>query len=185
MKRYLLLVGVVFIIFVSYPSITFSMSITDLISGYNFDTVSGVNATLFNDFMIDTDTNGLNDTMVVEVVLNNSSPDYITVLELNNQGIPVTKISNISGSKRFNLSISTGFLSQERFNYSIMIYDSGYNLKFKKQKIETNEYSGYETAFRILNITDKKSGNSLALNITINSSKAGTYNISQKGFNQM
>ena len=178
MKRYLPLALVLFLIFVVYPSLTLSMSIADLISGYNFDTASGVNVTFFNDFMIDSDRNSLNDTLVVEIGMNSSSPDYIAVLELNNQGIPITNISNISGNKIFNLSISTWFLSQERFNYSIMIYDSGYNLKFKKQSIETNRYSEYETAFRILNITDKKSGNSLALNITINATKDGIYNIS-------
>lgn len=66
-------------------------------------------------------------------------------------------------------------LTQNQFAYSIKIYNSTYNLKYRKDNITTQKYKKYEEGFKILNVTDSVSNNKLKINATISSSVSGTF----------
>ena len=170
---------VVVLIFVFLIPLAYSMSIKDLISRYLFSSsVHGLNVTGYTDFMADRNGNGENDTLIFELTTSGSSGSYIFALSLFDKDGILTNETNRtlnSGISKLNISFGSLFLTQPKFNYSIKVYNSTYGLQYRKDNIETNYYQNYEKGFEILGISDFKAGNSLYLNITINSSANGTF----------
>ena len=59
-----------------------------------------------------------------------------------------------SGTSKLNITFSSILLTQNQFNYSIKVYNSTRRLKYRKDKILTQNYSSYEEGYRILDIKD-------------------------------
>ncbi len=158
--------------------LSYSISIKELISRYSFSASSQqINVLNHTDFMIDKDGNGINDTLVIQIATDNKNGQFIFAINLFDQYI-VTNQTNISlneGVNNLNITFSSIFLTQPEFNYSIKIYNSSYSLKYRKDKIPTGAYSGYEKGFEILDADDYKDGKTLIFNISINSSVNGTF----------
>ena len=79
------------------------------------------------------------------------------------------------GINKLNISYDSIFLSKSQFNYSIKIYNSSYAVKYRKDKILSQNYLNYEEGFKIMELKDFIDGKSLAFNITIDSSINGTF----------
>ena len=178
MKKRGLLAAIIFILLV--PSAA-SITLQDLISFFSFDFfTAAINVTNYNDFMIDQDNNGINDTLILELTVDGNSGNYLIVVDLHDNYI-ITNETNKSlaaGINKFNISFSTGFLAKNKFNYTIKIYGGDYSLKYSKENIETNNYANYEEGVEIISISDKAINNiSLSLNLTVNFTKANDYEI--------
>lgn len=171
--------GVGLLILLLLPTLVDALSIKDLIAKYDFSKSSPqINVTGYADFMEDRNGNGINDTLVFELTANNAKGEYIFVLNLfdgNNILTNETKANLSSGVNRVNITMSSIFLTQKQFNYSVKIYNSSFSLKFRKDKIPTQIYQNYEEGFNIISASDFKEGKTLKMNITINSSVNGTF----------
>ena len=157
---------------------SYGISMQELLSGYNFDLAEKINATAYDDFMIDRDGNGANDTLIFGLTLNNSlsAGNYILSITLIDS-FSISNESNrtlASGINSMNISFDSSLLLKNKFNYSIKVYNSSYSLKYRKDGIETKEYGNYEAGYSILNVSDRKIDSSLSMNITINSTKDTT-----------
>jgi len=159
--------------------LAYSISIRELLSRYSFSTSTlQMNVTGFNDFMADSDNNGINDTLILEIATSNSNGNFIFAANLNDRYGILTNETNrtlSAGTNKVNLTFSTVLFSQNQFNYSIKAYNSSHSLKYRKDSILTKEYQNYEKGFSILDIKDSKIGNSLRINITLNSTINGTF----------
>ena len=63
--------------------LTFSISIKELLARYNFFAVTAqMNVTHYADFMVDSNNNGINDTLVFELTTNNAAGCFIFAFNL-------------------------------------------------------------------------------------------------------
>lgn len=171
-KRVALLFMLVLLMPAAYP-----LSIRELISKYLFSYSSNeLSSVNYTDYMIDKDSNGLNDTLVVEIEAN-ANGNFIFVVNVFDKNAILTNETNISlsGTSRINATFSSFLLSQDKFNYSIKAYNSTNNLKYRKDNIITSSHTNYEEGFSLLELNDSKTGNKLRINMTINSSLNGTF----------
>ncbi|MBI2656928.1 hypothetical protein HYX03_04255 [Candidatus Woesearchaeota archaeon] len=170
---------VMFLMLIIFLPLVFSISIKELISRYSFYAVTGqMNVTNFTDFMVDKNNNGLNDTLVLEFTTNNAAGNFIFAVDLfDKDGILTNKTNNTlaSGINKINATFSSILLTQSRFNYSIKVYNSTHSLKYRKDNILTQNYSGYEEGFRVTVSKDSKINKTLRINITLNSPINGTH----------
>ncbi len=155
-----------------------AISIKELIARYSFSASSPeVNIINYTDFMIDKNNNGINDTLIIEVTTNSISGQFVFVINLFDQYI-ITNQTNETlseGTNKLNLTFNSNLLTQREFNYSIKVYNSTNNLKYRKDKIPTAIYPRYEQGFEISGTNDYRDENSLIVNITLNSSINGTF----------
>lgn len=174
--------GVLLILFfiILIPA-AFSITLKDLINFFNFNFFTNkINVTNSSDFMMDKDSNNINDTLIIELTTSGNSGDYLFIVNLFDENIITNETNKTlnSGVSKFNISFPTESLSKNRFNYTIKIYEGNYSLKYSKENIETQFYNNYETGLKIINITDKSiDSNFLQLNITVNFTKIGFYEI--------
>ena len=168
---------VVFFALVIIMPVAYSLSLKELVSRYLFsfssDEISILN---YTDYMADMDSNGINDTLVIELTANANGNFIFVVNVLDKNGILFNETNaTFSGTKKLNATFSSFLLSQGRFNYSIKAYNSTNSLKYRKDNILTNAYANYEEGFSLLGVIDYKTGNRLAVNATVNSSLNGTF----------
>ena len=175
MKRGLVIV-LFFVILIPLAS---SMSLKELIEKYVFSaSTPDVELTGYSDYMIDKNENGINDTLVFELISNNIDGNFIFIVNLLDKNGIITNETNIilaSGTNKINITFDTSLLSQNQLNYSIKVYNSSYSLKYRKDKILTQNYPNYEEGFRIIDAKDFVVNNALQINFTINSSINGTF----------
>src|SRR3989338_1011077 len=178
MKKRGLLAAIIFILLV--PSAT-SITLQDLISFFSFDFfTTAINVTNSTDFMINTNENDANDTMIIELKTNGDAGTYLIVVDVYDENVITNETNKTlgSGNNTFSISFSTEFLTKNKFNYTIKIYGGDYSLKYSKENIETNNYANYEEGVEIISISDKAINNiSLSLNLTVNFTKANDYEI--------
>jgi len=171
--------GVFLLILLIIVPAAYSLSLKELISRYIFSASSvQMNVTSFTDYMIDNNGNGVNDTLVVELTSSNQAGNFIFAGNLiDNNGIATnqTNISLSSGTNKINISFDTVLLSQSQFNYSIKVYNSSNALKFRKDNILTQAYTGYEEGFRIVNFSGYSENHALLISFLINSTLNGTF----------
>ena len=170
---------VIFLVVLFLIPVAYSLSIKDLIARYSFSATSPqMNVTEFKDFMIDKNSNGINDTLVFELTTNNADDIFIFVINLLDKNGILTNETNVTlnaGINKLNIMLNTILLSQNQFNYSVKIYNSSFSLKYRKDNILTQEYTNYEKGFEILSIKDSKVDKMLKVNVTINSYINGTF----------
>ena len=171
--------GVVALVLLLVIPLAYSISIKELIARYSFSTAtSQMNITNISDFMIDKSNNSINDTLVFELATNNTSGNFIFVVNLFDKNGILTNETNktlSAGANKLNITFDSVLLSQNQFNYSIKVYNSSYSLKYRKDNALTNIYSGYEGGFQLVDISDAKLNKTLMINLAINSSLNGTF----------
>ena len=145
-----------------------AITLDELINSYDHNYNAGIiNITSFTDQMIDSDSNGINDTLVITLTLNTSSGNYYFVTGLDDIKIVTKEINKTLTSNLVNITFNTSLLSQSRFNYSIKVYDQDTDLIYEKHRTETNTYPIYEEGISITSISDQNVGNDL-IRFTIN-----------------
>lgn len=156
-----------------------AISIKELISRYSFSKSSAqINITRYDDYMIDKNEDGINDTMIIELETDNQDGNYIFVVNLADKGgilINETNKTLNAGTNKLNITFDAIFLTQSQFNYSIRVYNSTYSLKYRKDNIITQNYPNYEKGFRIASIADYKEDKTLKIIIALNSTLNGTF----------
>lgn len=162
-----------FIILLAAMPLVFSISVKELVARYSFSAATEqMNVTSHNDFMIDKNGNGINDTLVFELATNNTAGTFVFAVNLFDKNGILTNETNRtlnSGINKINLTFSSILLSQSQFNYSIKIYNASRRQKYRKDSILTQNYSNYEEGFRVLGINDSRISKTLSINLTINS----------------
>ena len=171
--------GVILLILLVIIPAAYSLSLKELISRYIFSASSvQMNITSFADYMIDKSGDGLNDTLILELTTSNQAGNFVFAGNLIDASGIITNQTNISlssGTNKVNLSFDTMLLSQSQFNYSIKIYNSSNVLKFRKDNILAQIYTGYEEGFRLISFNDYRKNNSLLMDFIINSTLNGTF----------
>src|SRR3989344_565071 len=170
---------VIFFIFVLAVPLSSSISLRELIDVYIFSaSTSDMNLDNYTDYMIDKNGNEINDTLVIELATNNVNGNFIFVVNLFDKNGAIANETNLtlgSGINKINITFDSSLLSQSQFNYSVKIYNSTYSLKYRKDKILTQNYSNYEGGFKMIDLKDSVFGNNIRINLTINSAVNGTY----------
>lgn len=171
--------GVVFLVALLVIPLSYSLSIKELISRYSFSASSAqVNITNFNDYMVDRNNDGINDTLILELSASNAAGSFIFAANLVDGSRIIVNETNLSlgsGSNKINLSFDSSLLSQNQFNYSIKVYNSSLGLKFRKDNLLTQQYSGYYQPFKIINLTDYPENKTLKIDLLLNSTINGTF----------
>ena len=170
------------VIFLLFIPTAFSITLQDLINFFNFNFfTNAINVTNQKDFMIGKNSNGIDDTLIIELTTNGNAGNYFFIIDLydNNNIITNETSKTLSNSlNKINVSFNAELLSGNKFNYSIKIYDDNFNLKYRKDSIETNVYLNYEKGIYIINISDKPIGDlSMLINLTLNITTNAAYEI--------
>jgi len=161
------------ILILTVPSI-FALTLQELIDSYNFGYNDGtLNINLFNDYMIDSNSNGQNDTLIINITVNATYTAFFEVYFdlVEESGTLSNKINQSlsSGISNVNVSFDTRLLTKNKYNYSVRIYNTTNILVFSKYSIETNTYSGFENGTSINKITDENLNNNyVRINLTLN-----------------
>jgi hypothetical protein len=160
------------IFFIIELPFAYSLSLSELLNFFSFDfSSSTINLTSSSEIIVDRNGNGINDTIIFELVTENDQGDYIVTIDLiDNKGVSnQSNLTLIGGINSFNISIPSIQLTKSKFNYSIKIFDDDYSLKFQKNNIETRNFGQLESLYKILNISDRSINNSyIQINVTIN-----------------
>ncbi len=160
-----------------------NMTIQELIDSYDYSYSDGtLNATSQNDYMIDQNGNGVNDTLIINITTDAATAGtykfIVEILDKNGLLVNETSKSINSTDKSVNVTFSSELLSKTKFNYSIRINNNNNNLVFRKTNIESQIYLNYETGTNVTRITDESINNNfIRINLTANSTQAITTNI--------
>ncbi|HLC60620.1 MAG TPA: CARDB domain-containing protein [Candidatus Nanoarchaeia archaeon] len=170
---------VVFFILVFAVPLVSSISLRELIDKYIFSVSTiDMDLTTYLDYMIDGDNDGISDTLVLELTSANKNGNFIFVINLFDKNGVITNETNLTleaGINKINITFDSSLLSQSQFNYSIKVYNSTYSLKYRKDKILTQNYSNFEEGFKVQGIEDSSVGNNILVSLTINSTVIGTF----------
>ena len=160
-----------------------NMTIQELIDSYDYSYSDGtLNATSQNDYLIDSNGNGINDTLIINITTDAATSGIfkfiVEIIDKNGILVNETSKSINSTDKSVNVTFSSELLSKTKFNYSIRINNNNDNLIFRKTNIESQIYLNYETGTNVTRITDESiSNNFIRINLTANSTQAITTNI--------
>lgn len=160
-----------------------NMPIQELIDSYDYSYSGGtLNATSQTDYMTDQNSNGINDTLIINITTDAATAGIykfiVEILDKNGVLVNETSVAINSSNPSLNVAFQSYLLSKAKFNYSIKINDVNDNLVFRKLNIESQTYSKYETGTNATRITDEIiSNNFIRINLTINSTQAITANI--------
>jgi len=177
-----ILFSVLLIISINFVSAA-NMTIQQLADSYNYSFSTGViSIASQNDYMIDADNDGLNDTLIFNITI---SPinfgTYRFIAEImDSKGILINDtLKNVNSSETsVNVSFPSELLSKSRFNYSLIIKDVNEDLVFRNFNIESQTYNKFKTGTNITKITDENINNNfLRINLTINSTQAILSNV--------
>ena len=160
-----------------------NMTIQQLIDSYDYSYSDGaLNITSQNDYMLDKNNNGINDTLIINITTDAATAGtykfIVEIVDKNGILINDTNKSIIASDYSANVDFPSELLSKTKFNYSIRINDNNNNLVFRKTNIESQTYLKYETGTNITRITDENINNNfLRINLTINSTSSATTNV--------
>src|SRR3989338_11218823 len=145
------------ILILTVPSI-FALTLQELIDSYNFGYNDGtLNINLINDYMVDSNSNGQNDSLVINLTVNSTYTAFFEVYFdlVEESGTLSNKINQSlsSGISNINISFDTRLLTKNKYNYSVRIYNSTNLLVFSKYNVETNTYNAFENGTSINRIT--------------------------------
>ena len=166
------LTWLVWLIIVAASASAANMTLNQLIESYNYDFYGGgINVTFFDDYMLDNDGNGLNDTLTINLTTNASGAStYLFIVSLNGKDSLIKNYTNktvSSSDKSAQVSFSTRRLSLKQYNYSAEVRRQDYSLSYAKYKVQTDYYQTYEQGISIISISDQTVNND-ALRITLN-----------------
>ncbi len=177
-----LVIGIIILFAINQVS---ALTLEELLNSYSFDyageTIGVMNIT---DFMQDTNSNSINDTLFFNIsIYNATSGNYAFYMDIEDNETILTQSSSIninSVPTAVFINASTILLSgKNTFNYTLRVYDSSDNLVYRRGNIATKTYNSYEKGYNVINIKDENVGNNyIRFNVTINSTKSSTENIS-------
>src|SRR3989338_3940362 len=165
-----------------FPS-AYSITLQELIDSYNFGYNDGtLNINQFSDYMLDSNSNGQNDTLIINITVNSTYTAFFEVyFDLAEEsGTLSNKINQSisSGISNVNISFDTRLLAKNKYNYSVRIYNTTNILVFSKYNIGTSTYSGFDNGTNINSITDENlNSNHIRINLTLNVSQNQDANI--------
>ena len=141
-----------------------ALTLQELIDSYNFGYNDGtLNINLFDDYIMDSDSNGQNDTLIINLTVNSTYTAFFEVYFdlVEESGTLSNKINQSlsSGISNINISFDTRLLTKNKYNYSVRIYNSTNLLVFSKYNVETNTYNAFENGTSINRITDENINN--------------------------
>lgn len=154
-------------------SVVSSLTVEELENSYdfyfNFGLVDVLNQT---DYMVDLDTDGVNDTLTFNLTVNGSEGFYDFIVDLIDEGFLASSKTNktlTGGKDNVKVNFSSSLLSKNRYNYTIRVYDANRRLQYTKDKLVTSNYGSYETDVSLLSIKEY-TDSLLHINLTFNSS---------------
>jgi len=160
-----------------------ALTLQELIDSYNFGYNDGtLNINLFDDYIMDSDSNGQNDTLIINLTVNSTYTAFFEVYFdlVEESGTLSNKINQSlsSGISNINISFDTRLLTKNKYNYSVRIYNSTNLLVFSKYNVETNTYNAFENGTSINRITDENINNNyIRINLTLNATQNQDINI--------
>jgi hypothetical protein len=159
-----------------------NMTIQELIDSYDYGFNNGtINVTSQDDYMVDKDSDGTNDTLIINMTTDATTGTYkfiVKIADVNGILVNATSKTLTASDSSANVNFPSELLSQTEFNYSIRINDNDDNLVFRKFNVESQTYLNYETGTNVTLITDENLNNNfIRINLTIDSSQAITTNI--------
>jgi len=160
-----------------------NMTIQELIDSYDYGFNNGtINVTSQDDYMVDRDSDGTNDTLIINITTDAATTGtynfIVEIMDKNEILINDTSKSITSSDKSANINFPSELLSKTKFNYSIRLSDNNGNLVFRKFNIESRTYLNYETGTNITKVTNENINNNfIRINLTTDSSQAITTNI--------
>src|SRR3989344_4353762 len=133
-----------------------NMTIQELVDSYDYSYADGtLNATSQNDYMVDRNNDGLNDTLIINITTDAATAGtYKFIVEIiDKNGVLVNETSKYidSSNKSADVTFPSELLSKTKFNYSIRINNNNDNLIFRKLNIESQPYLKYETETNLTN----------------------------------
>jgi hypothetical protein len=172
---------IVILLMLAAPAL--SLTVDQLIDSYDYGFYGGtVNVTTFIDTMKDLDSDGLNDTLVINLTTDaNTSASYVFVVSLIDNQTLLTNSTNATvnlSSPSAQVSFDTRLLSVGRYNYTVQVLTPDYGLAFEKYKTQTQNYTTYRKGTSITSITDQNNGNNtLRVTVGLNVTKNETVNV--------
>ncbi len=159
-----------------------AMSVGELADSYNYDYSDGsMKIVQFNDTMIDLNSDGLNDTLVINLTTNvSASTSYFFVVKLFEGDHLVQNFTNAtvsSSTQSVSVTFSTNQLQLGQYNYSVDVRDQNYILVYSKYRTQTSLYSNFSKGTAIAAIADQRINNSLRINVSLNVTQNSTSNI--------
>ena len=130
-----------FILIILTPNIH-SLTIQELIDSYSYNYNDGTMYLLsYNDQLTDTDSNGINDRIIINLTINSTQADYFEFyVDLVDQGNTISNRTNVSvsaGVSNVTVSFDTRLLTKNKYNYSVRIYNKTNTQIFSQYNIET------------------------------------------------
>ena len=136
MRLRLRLVGVFALLFLLAlsPSLASNMTVEELIASYDFDFYNGtLNITAFDDYMIDSDNNSVNDTLIINLTTDaDSSAAYFFIVSFVQGDDLVQNYTNAtvnSSNQEVQVTFNTADLTEDKYNYSVEIREQDYSLE--------------------------------------------------------
>ena len=165
------------------PTLAFALTLEEYVSNLDTSYYDGtINITIFNDEMIDNNSNSINDTLIFNITTDNATSDTFTAnIFFNDMTVPsLSDTRAISSSNpSFYMNISTFYLTEEKYTYFVRIYNQIGQIVYESRKINTSDYFNYETGTNLIQITDENLDNDfIRINLTINVTKNEVVNIS-------
>ncbi|MEK6808720.1 MAG: hypothetical protein AABY14_03470, partial [Nanoarchaeota archaeon] len=158
-----------------------SQTTDDLIESYNYNYSDGaITLITQTDHMRDTNGNGINDQLTIELTIDATTDTYNIQTDLSDGRNTISKwqTQTLTTNSKVEITYDTSLLTQNTFNYTTAIYNTNNDLVFRRYKAQTNYYEDYEKGFNIIDINDKNINNEiLIIELTINSTKTEQKNI--------
>lgn len=178
MNRFMLLV----LLIVFLPSAA-AMSVPELVESYDYGFYDGtINVTSFSDLLLDSNTDGLNDTLVINLTTDATQlTSYIFIITLLDDDSVIRNYTtkNISSSDpHATVQFPSSLLSETKYNYTVEIRTSDFGLAYRKYKTETDLLQNLEFGADVYNISDTNNANTtLRLTLTLNVTENVTTNV--------
>ncbi|MBR9699827.1 hypothetical protein GOV09_05195 [Candidatus Woesearchaeota archaeon] len=170
----------IFILAISFAS---ALTLEDYVSNLDTSFYDGtINITSFADTIVDSDSNGQNDTIIFNLTTDYStSANFTANIFFEDEDLPIVSDTRSISSTNpsFIMNISTFFLSQSQYAYYARIYNEIGQIVYESRKYNTSTYADYETGTNITALSDENVNNALIrINVSLDVTKNETVNIS-------
>lgn len=172
------LVGLALLLICPLASATLEQYVAGLDTSFYDGTI---NITAFGDSMSDTDSDGLNDTLIFNLTTDYATSENFTArVFFDDNNLPVLSDTRMisSGNPTFYMNLSTFYLTEPQYTYFVRIYNSIGQIVYESTKYNTSNYSSYETGTNVSSISDENINNDLIrINVSLNVKRNETVNI--------
>ena len=159
------------------------LTLDEFIDTFDFSfNIGDVNTTIFSDSMADKDSDGKNETLILNLTTDITVPgEYLflaDVIDRNGTVGNFTKETYSAGEHTIFITLNTSFLNDARWNYTISAYNQTGVLVYRKDKNPTQEYTSYHTGIGLTKITDENFQNrEIRINLSLDGMSGERVNI--------